>query len=50
MLGLGISVSKISSISTLISQLLGALKSRSTYYENEDGATVILEQFKNCTS
>ena len=33
-----------------IAALLSALKSRSTYYENEDGATVILEQFKNCTS
>ena len=36
--------------SSTISGLLPALKGRSTYYENGDGATVILEQFENCTS
>jgi hypothetical protein len=48
MLGLGISVSKISSISTLIGQLLGALRSRSTYFENQSGTIDILNGFKNC--
>jgi hypothetical protein len=27
---------------------LGALKSRSTYYENESGTIDILNSFKNC--
>lgn len=36
--------------SSTISGLLSALEGRSTYYENASGATVILQEFENCTS
>jgi len=48
MLGLGNSISKISSVSSLIDILLSALKSRSTNYENSTGTKTILNDFKNC--
>ncbi len=34
----------------LIDSLLASLQARSTYYENGDGATLILQQFENCES
>jgi len=48
MLGLGISSSKISSVSSLIDILMSSLKSRSTYFENKGGTRNILNDFKNC--
>jgi len=50
MLGLGNSISKISSVSSLSDILLSALKSRSTYFENSSGTKTILNGFKNCES
>jgi len=49
-IGIGIQFTSGSGAQSLTSQLLSALEGRSTYYENGDGATVILEQFENCTS
>jgi len=48
MLGLGNSISKISSVSSLIDNLLSSLKSRSTFFENKGGTKNILNEFKNC--
>jgi len=34
----------------LISSLLASLQSRSTYFENQSGTEIILQQFENCES